>query len=87
MATSVPRYEVRWDAAVPSKIIYQSKKNELAKGLSMIININKHEILRKLDKAVNRKNRYLLIAKGLSYSQQKRVKKLPLFKLSPNKGG
>ena len=32
MATSVARYEVRWDAAVPSKIIYQSKKNELAKG-------------------------------------------------------
>ena len=44
MATSVARYEVRWDAAVPSKIIYQSKKNELAKGLSMIINIDKHEI-------------------------------------------
>ena len=87
MATSVARYEVRWDAAVPSKKIYQSKKNELAKGLSMIINIDKHEILKKLDKAVNRKNRYLLIAKGLSYSQQKRVKKLPLFKLSPNKGG
>ena len=87
MATSVPRYEVRWDAAVPSKIIYQSKKNELAKGLSIIININKDEILKKLDKAVNRKNRYLLIAKGLSYSQQKRVKKLPIFKLSPNKGG
>ena len=87
MATSVARYEVRWDAAVPSKIIYQSNKNELAKGLSMIINIDKHEILKKLDKAVNRKNRYLLIAKGLSYSQQKRVKKLPLFKLSPNKGG
>ena len=87
MATSVARYEVRWDAAVPSKTIYQSKKNELAKGLSMIINIDKHEILKKLDKAVNRKNRYLLIAKGLSYSQQKRVKMLPLFKLSPNKGG
>jgi cell division protein FtsI (penicillin-binding protein 3) len=87
MATSVARYEVRWDAAVPSKKTYQSNKNELAKGLSMIINIDKNHILRKLDKAVNRKNRYLLIAKGLSYSQQKRVKKLPLFKLSPNKGG
>ena len=87
MATSVARYEVRWDAAVPSKITYQSNKNELAKGLSMIINIDKNDILRKLDKAVKRKNRYLLIAKGLSYSQQKRVKMLPLFKLSPNKGG
>ena len=87
MATSVARYEIRWDAAVPSKTSYQSNKNELANGLSMIINVDKHDILRKLNKAVNRKNRYLLIAKGLSYSQQKRVKKLPLFKLSPNKGG
>ncbi len=87
LATSVARYEVRWDAAVPSKIIYQSNKNELAKGLSMIINIDQNDILKKLDEAVYRKNRYLLIAKGLSYSQQKRVKKLPLFKLSPNKGG
>ena len=44
MATSVARYEVRWDAAVPSKIIYQSKKNELAKGLSKIINIDKNDL-------------------------------------------
>ena len=87
MATSVARYEIRWDAAVPSKIIYQSNKNELAEGLSKIINVDKHDILSKLDKAVNRKNRYLLIAKGLSYSQQRKVKNLPLFKLSPNKGG
>ena len=87
MATSVARYEIRWDAAVTSKINYQSNKNELAEGLSKIINVDKHDILRKLDKAVNRKNRYLLIAKGLSYSQQRKVKKLPLFKLSPNKGG
>ena len=78
MATSVARYEIRWDAAVPSKKTYQSKKNELAKGLSMIINIDKHDILKKLDNAVNRKNRYLLIAKGLSYSQQKRVKMLAI---------
>ena len=87
MATSIARYEIRWDAAVPSKTIYQSNKNELANGLSMILNVDKHDILRKLDKAVNRKNRYLLIAKELSYTQQKRVKELPLFKLSPNKGG
>ena len=38
MATSVARYEIRWDAAVPSKTCYQSNKNELANGLSMIIN-------------------------------------------------
>ena len=87
MATSVARYEIRWDAAVPSKTIYQSNKNDLAKGLATIIDGDEDFILRNLDNAVSRKNRYLLIAKGLSYSEQKRIKKLPIFKLSSNKGG
>ena len=87
MATSVARYEIRWDAAVPSKTIYQSNKNDLAKGLATIIDGDEDFILRNLDKAVSKQNRYLLIAKGLSYSEQKRIKKLPIFKLSSNKGG
>ena len=87
MATSVARYEIRWDAAVPSKTIYQSNKNDLAKGLATIIDGDEDFILRNLDKAVSKKNRYLLIAKGLSYSEQKRIKKLPILKLSSNKGG
>tara|TARA_A200000113_G_scaffold199210_1_gene191751 strand:- start:366 stop:2207 length:1842 start_codon:yes stop_codon:yes gene_type:complete len=87
MATSVSRYEIRWDAAVPSKTAYQSIKVELAQGLAAIIDANENDILRKLDRAVNRKNRYLLIAKGLTFSQQKKIKKLPLFNLSSHKGG
>lgn len=87
MATSVARYEIRWDAAVPSRTIYQKNKNELAKGLAEILNKNKNVILRKLDKAAREKNRYLLIARGLTYSQQKKIKKLPVFKLPSTKGG
>ena len=87
MATSVARYEIRWDAAVPSKTIYQSNKNDLAKGLATIIDGDEDFILRNLDKAVSNQSRYLLIAKGLSYSEQKRIKKLPIFRLSSNKGG
>ena len=87
MATSVARYEIRWDAAVPSKTIYQSNKNDLAKGLATIIDGDEDFILRNLDKAVSNQSRYLLIAKGLSYSEQKRIKKLPILKLSSNKGG
>ena len=87
MATSVARYEIRWDAAVPSKTIYQSNKNDLAKGLATIIDGDEDFILRNLDKAVSKQSRYLLIAKGLSYSEQKRIKKLTIFRLSSNKGG
>ena len=87
MATSIASYEIRWDAAVASKKNYQYHKNDLAKGLANIINRDQHAILRKLDRAVDRKNRYLLIAKGLTYSQQKKIKNLPLFELPSYKGG
>ena len=87
MATSIASYEIRWDAAVASKKNYQYYKNDLAKGLANIIDRDEHTILRKLDRAVDRKNRYLLIAKGLTYSQQKKIKNLPLFELPSYKGG
>ena len=87
MATSIVSYEIRWDAAVASKKNYQYHKNDLAKGLANIIDRDEHTILRKLDRAVARKNRYLLIAKGLTYSQQKKIKNLPLFELPSYKGG
>ena len=87
MATSIASYEIRWDAAVASKKNYQYHKNDLAKGLANIIDRDEHTILRKLDRAVDRKNRYLLIAKGLTYSQQKKIKNLPLFELPSYKGG
>ena len=87
MATSIASYEIRWDAAVASKKNYQYHKNDLAKGLANIINRDEHTILRKLDRAVARKNRYFLIAKGLTYSQQKKIKNLPLFELPSYKGG
>ena len=87
MATSIASYEIRWDAAVASKKNYQYYKNDLAKGLANIIDRDEHSILRKLDRAVDRKNRYLLIAKGLTYSQQKKIKNLPLFELPSYKGG
>ena len=87
MATSIASYEIRWDAAVASKKNYQYYKNDLAKGLANIIDRDEHTILRKLDRAVARKNRYLLIAKGLTYSQQKKIKNLPLFELPSYRGG
>ena len=87
MATSIASYEIRWDAAVASKKKYKYHKNDLAKGLANIIGRDEHTILRELDRAVDRKNRYLLIAKGLTYSQQRKIKNLPLFELPSYKGG
>ncbi len=87
LATSMARYEVRWDAAVPSKAMYLKHKKGLVDGLSEILNIQKNSISRKLDKAVRDQNRYLLIARGLTYSKQKEIKQLPLFKRPSYSGG
>ena len=87
LATSMARYEVRWDAAVPSNLLYKKYKKELVNGLSEILNTSKKSISNKLDKAVKDRNRYLLIAKDLTYSQQLKIKQLPLFKLPSYKGG
>ena len=87
LATSMARYEVRWDATVPSRSIYQKHKKELVNGLSEILNVSKKSILNKLDIAVKVRNRYLLIAKNLTYSEQLKIKQLPLFNRPSYKGG
>ena len=87
LATSMARYEVRWDAAVPSKAMYQMHKKALVNGLSEILNTSKKSISKKLDKAIRDRNRYLLIAKDLTYSQQIKIKQLPLFERPSYTGG
>ena len=37
LATTTPRYEIRWDSKVPSELKLQEKKLNLSKGLSKII--------------------------------------------------
>ena len=46
LATSMARYEVRWDAAVPSKAMYLNHKEGLVDGLSEILNVQKKSISR-----------------------------------------
>ena len=87
LATSMARYEVRWDAAVPSRALYQKHKKALVKGLSEILNTSKKSISKKLDKAVKDRNRYLLIGRDLSYSEQIKIKQLPLFDNPSYRGG
>lgn len=87
MATSVAQYEVRWDSKVPSNSLYNNGKENLAKGLSSILQIPHNELLEKLENARMNKNRYMLVAKNLSYSKLKKIKLLPIFNLPSFKGG
>lgn len=87
LATSVPRYEIRWDAQVPSAALFAKHKNALAEGLSDLLGRPKTNYLRLLERAKRNGNRYTLIARNLSYSGYKRIKSLPLFSMPSLRGG
>ena len=87
MATSVAQYEVRWDSKVPSNLLYNNGKENLAKGLSSILQIPHTELIEKLENARMNNNRYMLVAKNLSYSKLKKIKSLPIFNLPSFRGG
>ena len=87
LATTTPRYEIRWDSKVPSDINFLSNKKDLSIGLSKILGKTTQYYLNLLNKARQEGNRYLLISRNLSFSQYKEIKELPLFNLSSLKGG
>lgn len=87
LATSVPRYELRWDAQVPSDKLFKKNKHVLAQGLADLLKKPKVACLAMLDNAKQKGNRYTLIARNLTYSEYKAIKQLPLFSLPALKGG
>ncbi len=87
LATTTPRYEIRWDSKVPSESNFQENKVNLSKGLSKILGKSFHYYLNILNNGRKEGNRYLLISKNLSYSKYKQIRSLPLFNLSSLKGG
>ena len=87
MATSVAQYEVRWDSKVPSNSLYKKNIQNLAKELSLILQVPSIKLFEKLENARINNNRYMLVAKNLSYSKLKKIKSLPIFNLPSSKGG
>ena len=87
LATSVPHYELRWDAAVPSKARFQQNKVALAEALATFLNQPQANIQKLLEHARKNKNRYWLVAKNLSFSEMEQIKGFPLFKSGPYQGG
>lgn len=87
LATSVPRYEIRWDAQVVSTALFEKNKTELAQGLSQLLGKPAKKYLSLLTNAKFKGNRYALIARNLTYSEYKKVKALPLFSLPALRGG
>ena len=58
VATTTPRYEIRWDAKVPSESNFHDKKVNLSNGLSKILGKSFHYYLNALNNG-RKGNRYL----------------------------
>jgi cell division protein FtsI (penicillin-binding protein 3) len=87
LATSIPRYELHWDAVTPSDYLFTAQKKALADSIARVVNKAPDQVLRNLEKARRQKNRYWLVAKGLSYSEYQRYKSFPIFNQNAYRGG
>ncbi|WP_310991140.1 penicillin-binding protein [Aequorivita marina] len=87
LATSVPKYDIRFDAITASSKDFKENLKPLSEGLSAMFGKSVSHYQNKLRKARADKNRYLLIVKNLGYSDYIKVKNLPLFRKGPYRGG
>ena len=87
LATSIPRYELHWDAVTPSAHLFKTNKKALADSMALVGSKNATQILKNLEKARRQKNRYWLVDKDLSYSEYQRYKGFPIFNQNVFRGG
>ena len=87
LATSVPKYDIRFDAVTVSSQNFKEQLVPLSKALGKMLGKSSSYYQNLFRKARANKNRYLLVAKGLGYSDYMKMKSMPLFNLGPYKGG
>jgi len=87
LATSIPEYEIRFDALAPSDKNFDENLTDLSNSISGQDNKSTSYWKEKLRKARDSGNKYLLIAKDLGYNDHLLIKNFPLFKLGSYRGG
>jgi cell division protein FtsI (penicillin-binding protein 3) len=87
LATSIPNYEIRFDALASKLAVFEKNVRPLSDSLSMLLGKPASFYLKEFQKARANKNRYYLVARDLSYTQFIRLKSFPLFSLGAYKGG
>ncbi len=87
LATSIPEYTVRFDALAPKKEDFEEFVSPLADSLAILLQKPAGQILSELRRARASQNRYLLIARKLSYTEYMKIKGFPLFNKGTFRGG
>lgn len=87
LATSVPKYDIRFDAVTVSDKNFEKNITGLSQELAKMFGKNSSQWAHTLRTARVNKHRYLLIARNLGYSEYLKVKSFPMFNLGAYKGG
>ncbi|GFR66831.1 penicillin-binding protein [Elysia marginata] len=87
LATSLARYEIRFDAVTVSNQTFRRNLEPLSDSLSAFFGKPSKYYQNLLMDAKNKNKRYLLIAKKLRYSQYMQMRRFPLFRLGTYVGG
>lgn len=87
LATSVTKYDLRFDALAPSDENFEKYVKPLSDSLGVMFNKPTSYFQNVFRKARNNKNRYMLLTRNLGYTDYMRIKSFPLFNKGPYKGG
>ncbi len=87
LATSVTKYDIRFDAVAPSATNFENHLKELSDSLASILDKPASYYQNIFRRSRANKQRYLLVARNLGYTSYMRLKSFPLFNLGPYKGG
>jgi len=87
LATSIPNYEIRFDAVAPKAEAFEKNIKSLSDSLASLLGKSTNFFENELRKARANKNRYYLVTRNLSYTKYVKIKSFPLFNLGAYKGG
>ncbi len=87
LAASVPKYDIRFDAVTVSDKNFEENIGPLSEKLSKMLGQPASYYSQKLRTARAHKQRYLLVARNLGYSDYMKIKEFPMFNLGAFKGG
>ncbi|WP_442267751.1 penicillin-binding protein [Tenacibaculum sp. ZS6-P6] len=87
LATSVSSYTVRMDPVSVRKGDFEKYIAALTQELSKMLGKTPQYYEKKIRDARNRKNKYLLIARGLGYNDYAKMRGFPMFRLGVYRGG
>jgi len=87
LATSMSKFTIRMDAVAVDGGVFEKNVAALSRELSKMLGRSSGYYQNKLRKAKKRRNRYLLIARNLGYTDYLKMKQFPIFNKGVYRGG